>query len=214
VLTAAELVEYAQQWQEAGGAEGPPPEPLSEESRADLLRWLLIGLLFESGRRCQTSLPLVGKAVGATTGLLWWGVRPILNSWPLTPVRRRLAHLSAQGELEVARLHDLGRREEAASRGLTQAVTEQALKTLIDYLATKPEVRTLIQQQGYSLASEVVDGVREQTVAADTLLERLLRSLLGRQARSDLPAAPVAVQAQATQPKRGAGLEDNSDAHE
>jgi uncharacterized RDD family membrane protein YckC len=59
------------------GAEGPPPEPLSEESRPGLLRWLLIGLIFESGRRCQASLPLVGKAVGATTGLLWWGARPL-----------------------------------------------------------------------------------------------------------------------------------------
>ena len=60
---------------------------------------------------------------------------------------------------------------------------------LISQLAENPELEALVQQQSVGLASEIVDGVRTQTVTADALMERSVRRILGRPARA-LPPGP------------------------
>jgi hypothetical protein len=58
----------------------------------------------------------------------------------------------------------------------------------IDYLHEHPEqVQDLIQSQSVSLGTEIVDGVRERTVTADSFFETLIRSLLRREPRAELP---------------------------
>ncbi len=60
--------------------------------------------------------------------------------------------------------------------------------TYIEYLNRHPDsVQTLIQGQSLGLAGQVMDGVRERTVTADTVAEMVARRLLRRAPRSELP---------------------------
>ena len=60
--------------------------------------------------------------------------------------------------------------------------------TYIEYLNRHPEnVQTLIQGQSLGLAGQVMDGVRERTVTADSVAEMIARRVLGRAPRGDLP---------------------------
>jgi 16S rRNA A1518/A1519 N6-dimethyltransferase RsmA/KsgA/DIM1 with predicted DNA glycosylase/AP lyase activity len=67
----------------------------------------------------------------------------------------------------------------------------------IDYLTTNPEVQELVQLQSTSLATEVVEEVRERSVSADTFLEGIARSLLRRVPRAFLPEPPPEVRSAA-----------------
>ena len=58
----------------------------------------------------------------------------------------------------------------------------------IEYLNQHPEnVQALIQGQSLGLAGQVMDGVRERAVTADSVAEMIARRVLGRAPRGDLP---------------------------
>lgn len=68
----------------------------------------------------------------------------------------------------------------------------------IDYLNEYPEkVRNLVSGQGVGLAGQLLDEVRERTVTADSVAEMVVRNLIKRKSRSDLPPPPENVQARA-----------------
>jgi len=75
----------------------------------------------------------------------------------------------------------------------------------IAYLNEHPDdVQNLVQGQAIGMATEVRDDVRTVTVTGDTFLETLVRALLRRTPREDLPPPPPEVQHQAV-PGRWAG---------
>lgn len=68
----------------------------------------------------------------------------------------------------------------------------------IAYLNENPAaVQSLLQGQSASLAGNVMDEVREGTVTADSALEIIVRNLLGRKPRAELPPPPSQVQRRA-----------------
>jgi len=73
---------------------------------------------------------------------------------------------------------------------------------VIDHLAENPEIRELVAQQSMGMAEDIVDGVRARTVSADTLIERVVRGLLNRPPREQLPAPNEEVIAQAAKLQR------------
>jgi len=75
----------------------------------------------------------------------------------------------------------------------------------IAYLDEHPEgVQNLVQGQTVGMATEVRDDVRAITVTGDTFLETVVRALLRRTPREDLPPPPPEIQHQAI-PGRFAG---------
>lgn len=77
---------------------------------------------------------------------------------------------------------------------LIQAQGDQYLA----YLQENPDaVQELVQGQSIGLAGEMLDEVRERTVTADTLTERIVRTLLRRPPRAEIPEPPLSVQQQA-----------------
>jgi hypothetical protein len=75
----------------------------------------------------------------------------------------------------------------------------------IAYLNEHPEdVQNLVHGQAVGMATEIRDDVRTVTVTGDTFLETLVRALLRRTPREDLPPPPPEVQHQAI-PGRFAG---------
>lgn len=68
----------------------------------------------------------------------------------------------------------------------------------IDYLNEYPEkVRNLVSGQGVGLAGQLLDEVRERTVTADSVAEMVMRNLIKRKQRNELPPPPDNVQARA-----------------
>lgn len=79
-----------------------------------------------------------------------------------------------------------------------QSLIRQQGNAYIDYLNAHPAaVQTLVQGQSMGLATQVMDEVRERTVTADTVAEMLVRKILGRKQRSELPPPPEDVQKRA-----------------
>lgn len=68
----------------------------------------------------------------------------------------------------------------------------------IEYLNLHPDsVQTLIQGQSVGLVGDVMDEVRERTVTADSAVEMIVRNLLGRKPRWEVPPPPPEVQRRA-----------------
>lgn len=61
-------------------------------------------------------------------------------------------------------------------------------------MAGNPQLEEMVHQQSINLATEVVEEARERMVSADTLLERVVRSLLRFPPREALPEPPQVVQ--------------------
>jgi hypothetical protein len=68
----------------------------------------------------------------------------------------------------------------------------------IDYLNANPDsVQNLVQGQTTSLAGDVRDEVRERTVTGDSLAEMIVRGVLRRKPREELPPPPEPAQRRA-----------------
>lgn len=82
---------------------------------------------------------------------------------------------------------------------LVDALIQQRGNRYLDYLHDEnPEaVQDLIQGQSLGLAEEVMDQVRERTVTADSLLETMVRAILRRTPRENIPEPPDAIKQQA-----------------
>ena len=59
---------------------------------------------------------------------------------------------------------------------------------MLDYLAQKPEVRDLVQQQSVGVAGELVRSLRTRSTDMDSYLEDRANAILGR---GNQPASPV-----------------------
>jgi len=64
---------------------------------------------------------------------------------------------------------------------------------VIDYLADKPEVQDLIAGQTTGLAGEVLSEVRERTVSGDSFLEGIVRAVLRKSPRAELPPPSIEI---------------------
>jgi hypothetical protein len=171
-----------------------PANDTVDDTNLDLVRYALIGLIFESQYQVQSSYKTF-KKVGKLSGRL---SSPFLNTLEstkvLSPARSRYNRLVSRGEQEVNRWITLGRSEHIRSRQMAEIAFDDTLESSVQYLAESPDIQDLVQSQGIGLASEVVDEVRERTISADTVLEGVFRAILRRKPRSELPPPPEVVQ--------------------
>jgi hypothetical protein len=70
--------------------------------------------------------------------------------------------------------------------------------TYITYLNANPEqVQNLVQGQTISMTTDIMNEVRERAVTADSTIEMLVRRILGRKQRDELPLPPPEVRRRA-----------------
>lgn len=187
-----ELLRRVRQWEASATAS---VDATSRETRSELLRYALVGMLFETEAWTRIGLRAAGRISGIFARLARTALPPILNAtpaWPLVEVGEMLAR---RGQDEIDRWILLGRDEERRGRALAQRAMVGAVEEALDYAAHNPEVRALVAQQGASLAGTAVDAARGRAVSADTRAERVARRLLRRPAREQLPEPPADVQA-------------------
>jgi hypothetical protein len=116
------------------------------------------------------------------------------------PVRKPVAARLAQWSTEAARIEREGELEERKGRALASGVLATLILDLMDEIAKNPElldfIQDLLSQQGRGMATSVVDNTRSVALTADDTVDALLRWLLRRTPRRDLPPSPVEGQPQ------------------
>ncbi|MBN1667813.1 MAG: hypothetical protein JW862_12020 [Anaerolineales bacterium] len=184
----------------------PPEQPIASQqahasSNQPGFAESLVGLAYTGAERWSSTRRQIQTRWRSSEHHLLCGLqsffRPVRRLPGYRPVERRLDRLVARGEMEVQRWSQRGAVEIAHSRQLARRAVEATTQAAIDSLTENPEIRELVQTQGIGLAAEVVEEVRERTVSADTLVEGVVRSLLRRLPRRDLPPPPPEVRARA-----------------
>ena len=174
-------------------SESSPDISQNLDSDSDLVRYAMIGLLFDAQdrlRRGANKLSAIDRKIYRATSPL---IKTVSSSKLFSPFQRRFDKLVARGQEEVDRWIDTGRREERISKDLAEKAFSNTVDSTIHALADNPELQQLIQTQTTGLASEVVEEIRERTVSADIYFEAIARSLLRRQPRHNLPSPPPVV---------------------
>ena len=117
--------------------------------------------------------------------------RPFFNAvgrFPLiSPIRTGYSSLVEKGEDELNRLILLGRIEYERSHQIAETAIDDTFEEAVDYLSTNQEIQELIHSQGVGLAGEVIEEIRERTVSADNFIDGIIRPLLKRKPRSEIP---------------------------
>ncbi len=153
---------------------------LADENETDLdqIRYLLLGLLFETPDFLQRVLVRVEKTSSKVFGLFAALSAPITSSRIYRPVRNRVDYATARGEGVIDRLVRKGRMEEQNSRLIVQQETVNDLvNEVLEYVILKTEAMQIIQEGGTSMAGGVIDVFRDQSAAVDSSLENNLKAI-------------------------------------
>ncbi len=161
------------------------------ETEGARLRYAMLGIFFQTLDSWSKSLKFVQEFSGQAYQQFDRMVSPLVNSRLFRPLRRGVDRLVSRGESIIESWIEAGRREEQLSRSL---VREQAFDDLVnqvlDYLAAKPEIRDLVQDQGVGMAEEVVGEFRSRSSDIDSLLARVADAILRRESKQNQGEQP------------------------
>jgi polyhydroxyalkanoate synthesis regulator phasin len=162
-----------------------------DETFGDQLKFLLLGMLFETPDLIQQGLQTAEQASSKVLGLISKILSPVTNSWMFSPVKDRYDYAATRGEKVVDRLIMKGRMEEQNSRQIVQQkAIDDLVNEVMEYIILKTEVKQLLQEEGVSMAGDMLGEFREQSEAVDSLMEQKLRSLFGKRAPSQAVTPP------------------------
>jgi hypothetical protein len=185
-----ELMRRLRQWEASAQVAAQTTPYPTETSQADEFRYAMIGLLLEGETRARQGLQRLEQMTSATTQRVTRTVAP--NGW--TPPRgmlgRRLDNFVARRQQKLAHWREIGRQAEREGRLTAREALANSTHEVFGYMAQEPQVRDLIEQQGMTLASTALDGVRVRTASADRWVERVVRRAL-RMGSAQGPASPT-----------------------
>ena len=155
-----------------------------------------IGMMRRGQRRLRRGYDLSRRAVGrVSSASARWG-----GSLLARPVHRPIEARLAQWRKEAALIEIEGEIEEQKGRALATGTLAALILEIMDEIAKNPElldfVQELLGQQGVGMAESVMDNARSLTLTADDAADGLLRWLLRRTPRRELPPSPVEGQSQ------------------
>lgn len=166
-----------------------------QESRTDLLRYLVIGAVLAGERQAsqalESGLQLTAQSTGFVAGLL----DGLTDNPLLRPARRPVVGVMQT----VAETMDIwvkqGRVEEQNGRVVLRRTVTETVDDIITYISDAEELANLvseqINQQGATVAGAALETGRTATLVTDTVVERFVRRLLRRPQRDALPASPL-----------------------
>jgi hypothetical protein len=164
----------------------------------DDVRHALIGMAFEMQEQVRVQTPRLLAAADQIFSDVSRPAQSILSRIPLVgSLSRTLGSqygaMQKRGEDRLKRWITIGQREEGRSRVLADQTFNRIVDDVINYLGDKPEVQELIAGQTTGLANEVLNEVRERTVSGDSFLEGIVRAVLRKTPRAELPPLPVEI---------------------
>ncbi len=162
----------------------------------DEVRQALIGMAFDVQDQIRTSVPRLLSSADQIITDVTQPVESVVNRLPIIgalnkSIGQQYEVLQRRGEKRLQRWITIGRREEARSRALADRTANVIVDDFIDYLGEKPAVQELITGQTTGLAGEVLNEVRERTVSGDSFLEGIVRAVLRKAPRAELPPPSV-----------------------
>ncbi len=147
------------------------------ETFRDQLRFLLLGMLFETPDLFQRGLVHAEHVSDKVFGLFSKILSPFTDSWIFSPVRKQYDQAAARGEKVIDRLIMKGRMEERNSRQiLQQKAIDDLINDFLEYVVLKTEATQIIEEGGLGMAGGMVDEFQEQSAAVDSVLEQKLKS--------------------------------------
>jgi hypothetical protein len=169
-----------------------------DETTENLLGYLALGMFVRGQKRLARR---VRRGIRFSKSTAGWALGTLnrLTDNPLgrpfrRPVERRIWNLVQEGELAI----NEGQREVVASRVLATRALDETIDEVVQILAENPELTAALQRivagQGVSLAGTVVGNAQQLGVSADDLAEGMVRRLLRRKRRWELPPSPLAGQ--------------------
>jgi len=189
------LKNYEEELQkQAAENEADPEDTELRENELDRLRFALVGLVLDAQSTFKRNISLWARVVNRSARVTNRAASPVTNSFLFGRMQRRYDRFVSRGEESLSRWIVDGRIAEPHSRELAKMTYQQIVDEFIDHLAENPELQQLITQQSIGLASEARDEVRERTVTADNLMEGIVRRILRRTPRAELPSPPPEVQ--------------------
>ncbi len=169
------------------------PETISideNETSADQLRYLLLGILFQTPDVIERRLKAVDHSSSKVFGFFSKLISPFTNSWAFSPVKDQYDQAVARGEKVVDRLVMKGRVEEQNSRQMVQQkAIDDLINEIAEYLVVKIKVQELIEREGTAMAGDVLGEFQEQSADVDSILEGKLKSIF-RKSGSTEPVPP------------------------
>lgn len=166
------------------------PAPGTDETDGERLRYAIVGMLFQAVDSAADGLKSVSYRTTRVRQRVSRLVDPLVSNRLVRPIRHQVEHAVSIGESAVQSWIRTGRKEDQLSRRL---VLEQAYENLVnevlDYVAQKPEIRDLVQDQGVGMAEEMVGTLRERSTSADSFLAEKAAAIFRRQPKNDQPPA-------------------------
>jgi hypothetical protein len=157
------------------------------ETSQDQLRYMLLGILFETPDVIERRLKAVDHSSSKVFGFFSKLISPFTESWIFNPVKDQYDHAVARGEKVVNRLIMKGRVEEQNSRQmLQQKAIDDLINEFVEYLVLKIKVQEIIEREGTTMAGDVIGEFQEQSADVDSILEGKLKSIF----RKSVPPAP------------------------
>lgn len=188
------LREYEEELRARDAEEDDAESAVTQEDELDRLRYAFVGMVLDVQSTFRRNVSLWARALDGSARATDRVTRTLTPNFLFRPLQRRYNGLVRRGEDSLARWVADGRTAEPQSRELAKMTYKQIVDEFIDTLAENPELQDLITQQSIGLASEARDEVRERTVTADNIMESIVRRILRRTPRAELPPPPPEVQ--------------------
>lgn len=154
-------------------------EPLSHlDDDEDQLKYALIGMILSTPRVLKRGTLRATQLANAGYSRVSGWLRPAGSSRLLRPINNRLDEMVARGEQIVTDWIDTGRRGEKTSQELLEQTTDEVVGELVKNVASRTDIKEIVQQQGMGMADELSEELQGRAAAADTILERVVFLLL------------------------------------
>lgn len=197
IEAAAELMERLEKWEaELDAAEGPP-EPGEAHSTGDVARYMLVGMALSAGEGARRQVMNLARASDMFWRFAGSAAQPLVDNRVTgivtRPIDRAFDQLVNRGQKRVNDWIELGRTQEPGARRIARKTFEEVIDEFIGHLAENEELADLVQKKSLGLANEAVDEFRSRTVSADAIAENIVRRILRRPPRSQLPQPSDAI---------------------
>ena len=158
------------------------------ETEGERLRYTLIGLLFQAVDGAADRLKSMQYRSTQARRRVFRLVDPLVSNRLVRPIRHQVEHAASKGESVLQSWIQTGRQEEELSRRLVlEQAYENLLNEVLDYVAQKPEIRDLVQDQGVGMAEEMVGTLRERSTGVDSFLADKANAIFRRRPNNDQP---------------------------
>ncbi len=163
------------------------------ENRKNQIKYALLGVVLSSpelfAKRFRKTRSLTDRLLRKASSI----TRPLSSSRIMAPLNNGFDKLVQRGETIVQEYAEIGRRGEKFSEVYTNQTFENLVDKTVDNVASRPEIRELVQQQSLGMAEELSEEIHDRFSAADSILERIVFKLIPGVKKDTTPIVEIPI---------------------